>query len=74
MFPCIELGAGTGFLSILLAQIGQDVIATDLENGGAERQAPLDRLRQNVALSRFWSNYNTDFRRSRTKGGSARLV
>ncbi|KAK1924147.1 hypothetical protein DB88DRAFT_489232 [Papiliotrema laurentii] len=50
--PCVELGAGTGFLSILLAQLGADVIATDLD-GPSEgaRQAPLDRLRGNARLN-----------------------
>lgn len=50
--PCIELGAGTGFLSILLAQLGSDVIATDLDGpGDGRRQAPLQRLMHNVQLS-----------------------
>lgn len=55
--PVLELGAGTGFLSILLAKLGADVVTTDL---GAEeedqdvetttRRTPLARLRQNVNL------------------------
>ena len=45
-----ELGAGTGFLSILLAQMGADVIATDLE-AEEGRDSPLERLKGNVALS-----------------------
>lgn len=62
----VELGAGTGFLAVLLAQLGGEVVATDLdvENedttelevgalGGVSRQAPLERLRSNVALSQF---------------------
>lgn len=52
----IELGAGTGFLSILLSQLGADVIATDLDDAdGGDKQAPLDRLRGNVELSRSWN-------------------
>lgn len=51
--PCIELGAGTGFLSILLAQLGADVIATDLDGpSDGVRQMPLERLRRNVKISR----------------------
>ncbi|WVR07002.1 hypothetical protein IAU60_004041 [Kwoniella sp. DSM 27419] len=37
----VELGAGTGFLSVLMAQLGVDVVATDLgietEQGSAEK-------------------------------------
>lgn len=52
--PCIELGAGTGFLSILLSQLGSNVITTDLDGAGdGTRQAPLDRLRGNVLLSQY---------------------
>lgn len=54
--PVLELGAGTGFLSILLAKLGGDVVSTDL--GGQEtedmettRRTPLARLQQNVNLS-----------------------
>lgn len=49
----IELGAGTGFFSILLSQLGVDVVATDLGDNDNEqlRQAPLNRLNGNVALS-----------------------
>lgn len=60
----VELGAGTGFLAVLLAQLGGEVVATDLDlededttdveigaSGGVSRQAPLERLRSNVALS-----------------------
>ncbi len=51
--PVIELGAGTGFLSILLAQLGADVIATDLGGGDFDthRHTPLARLKGNVELS-----------------------
>lgn len=54
--PVLELGAGTGFLSILLSKLGADVITTDLggdEDGDIEttRRTPLARLRQNVNLS-----------------------
>ncbi|WVQ82366.1 hypothetical protein IAT38_004494 [Cryptococcus sp. DSM 104549] len=31
--PVVELGAGTGFVSVLLAQLGVDVVATDLGDG-----------------------------------------
>ena len=64
-FPqIIELGAGTGFLSILLSQLGADVIATDLDDAdGGDKQAPLDRLRGNIELSK-WSSR----RRYRTNG------
>lgn len=56
----IELGAGTGFLSTLLTQLGHDVLATDLGDcDGAEcpcdepgaRQTPLARLRRNFEIS-----------------------
>lgn len=47
--PAIELGAGTGFLSLLWAQMGGDVIATDL--GGGDN--PLDRMRRNIDMSGF---------------------
>ncbi|ORY32507.1 hypothetical protein BCR39DRAFT_504245 [Naematelia encephala] len=57
-FPTIiELGAGTGFLSILLAQLGARVIATDL--GDTEdfdhgiKRTPLARLRSNVELNQL---------------------
>lgn len=46
----IELGAGTGFLSILWAQMGGDVIATDLDGGD---MAPLSRMKANIELSKF---------------------
>ena len=51
--PVVELGAGTGFLSILVTQLGADVIATDLGESGVEEasMSPLVRLRVNVALS-----------------------
>lgn len=49
--PCVELGSGTGFLSILLAQLGADIIATDLDDGEGERQTPLGRLQVNAGLS-----------------------
>ena len=55
--PVLELGAGTGFLSILLAKLGGNVVSTDL--GGQEtedmettRRTPLARLQQNVNLSK----------------------
>lgn len=48
----LELGAGTGFLSCLLAQQGHEVIATDLGEVLGGGVPPLDRLRHNVALSR----------------------
>lgn len=55
--PVLELGAGTGFLSLLLAQLGSDVITTDLgdeaddaEEGGTWR-TPLGRLSANISLS-----------------------
>ncbi|BEJ11076.1 hypothetical protein CspHIS471_0104980 [Cutaneotrichosporon sp. HIS471] len=56
--PVLELGAGTGFLSILLAQLGADVITTDLgdENGDDEGQAfrtPLGRLKANISLNQL---------------------
>jgi 2-polyprenyl-3-methyl-5-hydroxy-6-metoxy-1,4-benzoquinol methylase len=53
----LELGAGTGFLSILLAQLGADVVASDLgdsdfdEEMEGERRTPLARLQANVELS-----------------------
>lgn len=63
----IELGSGTGFLAVLLAQLGADMLATDLDSehemrdepgdlgavGGddAVRQAPLGRLKGNAALN-----------------------
>ena len=48
----VELGAGAGFLSILLAQLSWSVIATDLEaEEGETRAAPLARLGHNVSLS-----------------------
>jgi tRNA1(Val) A37 N6-methylase TrmN6 len=55
--PILELGAGTGFLSILLAQLGADVVASDLgdadedEDMAGERRTPLARLQANVELS-----------------------
>lgn len=54
--PVLELGAGTGFLSILLSQLGADVITTDLgdESGGDEDgqwRTPLGRLKANISLS-----------------------
>lgn len=58
----IELGAGTGFLSTLLTQLGHDVLATDLGDcDGAEcpcdepgaRQTPLTRLRRNFEISKL---------------------
>lgn len=59
--PILELGAGTGFLSILLARLGATVFATDLdsepddiEDGGPDqRETPLRRLRENARLSQF---------------------
>lgn len=66
--PVLELGAGTGFLSILLAQLGADVITTDLgdEGGEDESQAfrtPLGRLKANVSFSEltrtFFSSQQT---------------
>ena len=50
-----ELGAGTGFLSILLAQLEVNVMATDLGDTSDEhwRQTPLTRLRSNVKLSKL---------------------
>nr|XP_019010914.1 uncharacterized protein I206_04219 [Kwoniella pini CBS 10737]OCF49695.1 hypothetical protein I206_04219 [Kwoniella pini CBS 10737] len=60
----IELGAGTGFLSILLAQLNFDVVSTDLGKDQeedqfgfdktyqeGESQTPLARLKYNVSLS-----------------------
>lgn len=59
----LELGAGTGFLSILLAQLGASVTATDLDSDpdalddGApdQRETPLKRLRENARLSQTHS-------------------
>lgn len=55
----VELGAGTGFLSILLAQLGSDVISTDLgepgdSQGDEQTQTPFKRLIFNARLSE-WS-------------------
>jgi hypothetical protein len=50
----IELGAGTGFLSILLAQLGSDVISTDLgepDDSQGDEQTPFKRLMVNARLS-----------------------
>jgi protein-L-isoaspartate O-methyltransferase len=50
----IELGAGTGFLAAVLAQLGADVIATDMGDEGTtrrQRRTPLGRLTANLALS-----------------------
>jgi hypothetical protein len=60
----VELGAGTGFLSAVLALEGVDVIATDLgdgnedghveawdDEGGNTRQTPLGRLTANLITS-----------------------
>nr|XP_031863217.1 uncharacterized protein CI109_001089 [Kwoniella shandongensis]KAA5530289.1 hypothetical protein CI109_001089 [Kwoniella shandongensis] len=56
----VELGAGTGFVSLLLGQLGVNVIGTDLgddEEGheedeqGAGFRTPLGRLRSNIALN-----------------------
>jgi SAM-dependent methyltransferase len=59
LLPAIlELGAGTGFLSILLAQLGANVVASDLgdfdedEEMEGERRTPLARLQANVELSK----------------------
>lgn len=59
----IELGAGTGFVSILLAQMGFKVVATDLESpanqtgeqseNGNSVITPLGRLQSNIELSEF---------------------
>ena len=54
--PILELGAGTGFLSIFLAKLGAEVITSDLgaeedEDVDTIRRTPLARLRQNVNLS-----------------------
>jgi 2-polyprenyl-3-methyl-5-hydroxy-6-metoxy-1,4-benzoquinol methylase len=53
--PILELGAGTGFLSILLSQLGSDVVSTDLgEPDGVEavgKQTPFRQLKGNVLLS-----------------------
>lgn len=63
--PVLELGAGTGFLSGILALEGYDVIATDLGDGGESvdgvRQTPLGRLRENLATSMsFYFCTNSD--------------
>jgi 2-polyprenyl-3-methyl-5-hydroxy-6-metoxy-1,4-benzoquinol methylase len=56
--PILELGAGTGFLSILLGQLGADVVASDLgdavmgDDEDQERRTPLARLKSNVELSK----------------------
>lgn len=53
----LELGAGTGFLSIFLAQQGASVVTTDLgddpseEEPGGDRRTPLASLAHNIALS-----------------------
>lgn len=66
----LELGAGTGFLSILLTQLGYDVIATDLGDEGPEcphdapRQTPLGRLRANLALSACSTSFRSSERGS----------
>jgi len=53
--PILELGSGTGFLSILLAELGADVVASDLgdaeEEEDGDRRTPLARLQANVLLS-----------------------
>jgi 2-polyprenyl-3-methyl-5-hydroxy-6-metoxy-1,4-benzoquinol methylase len=53
----LELGAGTGFLSILLAQLGADVVASDLgsedEIEEGDRRTPLVILQENVLLSEY---------------------
>ncbi|ADV20239.1 hypothetical protein I305_01120 [Cryptococcus gattii E566] len=59
----IELGAGTGFLSILLAQMGFKVVATDLgspanqmgeqSEDGAPVTTPLGRLQSNIELNQY---------------------
>ncbi|KAK4689063.1 hypothetical protein P7C73_g1024, partial [Tremellales sp. Uapishka_1] len=56
----VELGAGTGFLSILLSQIGFEVVATDLgsEGEGEEQEeqewrTPLQRLKGNIQLNQL---------------------
>lgn len=59
----VELGAGTGFLSILLAQMGFKVVATDLgsptnrmgeqSEDRAPVATPLGRLQSNIELSEF---------------------
>ncbi|RSH87424.1 hypothetical protein EHS25_003334 [Saitozyma podzolica] len=50
----VELGAGTGFLSILLAQLSSDVISTDLGEPGdsqGDEQTPFKRLMFNARLN-----------------------
>ncbi|CAD6585596.1 MAG: hypothetical protein TREMPRED_004185 [Tremellales sp. Tagirdzhanova-0007] len=51
--PVVELGAGTGFLSILLSQLGADVISSDLDADPDEndRLKPLARLSSNLELN-----------------------
>lgn len=54
--PILELGAGTGFLSILLGQLGANVVATDLGDRQESemettRRTPLARLQGNVNFS-----------------------
>jgi protein-L-isoaspartate O-methyltransferase len=53
--PILELGAGTGFLSILLSQLGADVITTDLGDlchpEEETKRTPLARLQANIATS-----------------------
>ncbi|EAL23561.1 hypothetical protein CNBA2080 [Cryptococcus deneoformans B-3501A] len=59
----IELGAGTGFVSILLAQMGFKVVATDLESpanqtgeqseNGNSVITPLGRLQSNIELNQY---------------------
>ncbi|EIW70698.1 hypothetical protein TREMEDRAFT_61209 [Tremella mesenterica DSM 1558] len=53
--PIVELGAGTGFLSIFLAQRQREVIATDLDATDG-RQAPLKRLQHNVGMNHVEEN------------------
>lgn len=47
----LELGAGTGFLSCLLAQQGYRVVSTDLGDVIGGGIPPLERLEHNVKLS-----------------------
>ncbi|WVN88279.1 uncharacterized protein L203_103482 [Cryptococcus depauperatus CBS 7841] len=53
----IELGAGSGFVSILLSQLGYSVLATDLggnsEGDEGELRRPLERLRSNIDLNEY---------------------
>ncbi|OXB39965.1 hypothetical protein J007_00234 [Cryptococcus neoformans] len=59
----IELGAGTGFVSILLAQMGFEVVATDLgspanqigeqSEDGTSVITPLGRLQSNIKLNQY---------------------